>query len=165
MQVRNGYTATQIRLHWIVFLAFVFQLIFGESMGESFRPMAQTGAAPVYTTMIWAHIGVGVLILVLALWRLALRLTRGVPADAAGTPALQAQAGHVIHWTFYALMVALPVSGLMAWYGGFYDLGELHGEVLKALAIVLILLHVAAALYHQFIVKDNLLDRMRTPRD
>lgn len=42
---------------------------------------------------------------------------------------------------------------------GFFALGRLHGAV-WALLTVLIVLHIGAALYHQFYLKDNLLKRM-----
>jgi cytochrome b561 len=44
-------------------------------------------------------------------------------------------------------------------------LADLHGELLKALLWVMIALHVVAALYHQVMLKDNLLNRMRKPLD
>ena len=40
-----------------------------------------------------------------------------------------------------------------------FGLGGLHGMI-WVLLILLILLHVGAALYHQFFIKDNLLGRM-----
>ena len=58
-------------------------------------------------------------------------------------------------------MLALPITGLLAWYGGVTSLAGLHGELLKTLLWVMIALHVIAALYHQFVLKDHLLDRMR----
>ncbi len=44
--------------------------------------------------------------------------------------------------------------------GGFgFSLGFLHGGV-WTLLLLLIALHIGAALYHQFILKDNLMGRM-----
>jgi cytochrome b561 len=42
-------------------------------------------------------------------------------------------------------------------------LAELHGGVFKVLLWALIALHVLAALYHHFFLKDGLLNRMRKP--
>ena len=71
----------------------------------------------------------------------------------------------LVHWSIYALMIALPVTGLLAWYGGIEDLAELHGEFLKVLLWAMIAAHVAAAFYHQFVLKNGLMDRMRKPQD
>ena len=63
-----------------------------------------------------------------------------------------------------AVMVLAPVSGLVAWYGGVEAAAEVH-ELFKPALILLVLGHVAAALYHQFILKDGLLLRMKRPLD
>ena len=75
----------------------------------------------------------GVAVLVFVAWRLVLRVTRGVPHAPAGTKPLLKLAGDAGHIALYALMIALPITGLLAFYGGLEDLGELHGEVLKSL--------------------------------
>ena len=117
------------------------------------------------TLTAWVHIVTGVLVLAFAVWRLALRVTRGVPAAPAGESNLMKLAGEAGHWALYALMLAMPITGLLAWYGGVTSLAGLHGDILKVLLIVMIGLHVVAALYHQFMLKDNLLNRMRKPLD
>lgn len=162
MATPTGYSRTQILLHWAIGLLIVFQLIFGEDMGPAWRTVEQ-GGTPVMNTWIWAHIVAGILVLVLAVWRLGLRLSRGVPPAPASGSALTDLAGHVAHWAFYALMIALPVSGLFAWYGGVGSAAEVH-ELMKPVVIVLIVVHVGAALWHQFRLKDNLLARMKTPQ-
>ena len=103
----------------------------------------------------------GVAVLVFVAWRLVLRVTRGVPHAPAGTKRLLKLAGDAGHIALYALMIAMPVTGLLTFYGGIEDLGEVHGEVLKSLLWALIALHVAAAFFHHFFLKDGLLNRMR----
>ena len=159
----KGYSRTQIALHWAVAALIVFQLIFGEEMGTAWEAV-EDGLAPNMTLTVWAHIVAGSAVLALVVWRLALRLTRGVPDAPAGEPAALRMAGHLGHWALYALMVATPVTGLLAWYGGITSLAEVH-ELAKPALIVLILIHVAAAFYHQFRIKDGLMDRMRKPLD
>ena len=90
---------------------------------------------------------------------------------------------HITHWLFYILMIGLPLTGLMSFthhvpteiilsgttlFGiapvpGLPDLGGVGGNVhelaSKALE-ALIILHVLAALKHQFWNKDSLLRRM-----
>ncbi len=160
----NGYSRAQISLHWAVGLLIVYQLIFGEDMSHVWRSFRDSGTATM-TTGAWLHIILGVLVLLLALWRLALRMTRGAPSAPAGTGRGQKLAGEAAHWGLYALMLAMPITGLLVWYGGVTSLAGLHSEILKLLTIVLIALHVAAALFHQFVLKDNLLLRMRKPLD
>jgi len=58
------------------------------------------------------------------------------------------------------LMVLLPVSGALAWFGGIQMGAETH-EVFKTLMLALILLHIAATLFHQFVLKTNLMARMK----
>ena len=107
-----------------------------------------------------AHIGVGVAVLVLALWRLGLRFTRGVPDLPVGMSARERLVAHLGHGLLYALMIGVPVVGLLAWFGASEDLAELH-ELGKPAFLLLIAGHVAAALWHQFVRKDGLLMRMK----
>lgn len=153
-----GYSLLQIRLHWIVAALVILQLIFGESIADSFDARIESGVSG-YSLPAVLHIAAGVLIGLLALWRLSLRLGRGVPDEGAGPMGLAAK---VAHWTFYAILVVAPVMGLVAWFGGSETAGDLHGWA-KPVLIVLIGLHVAAALWHQFVLKDGLLLRMKRP--
>lgn len=153
-----GYSLLQIRLHWVVAVLVIFQLIFGEGIADSFDARLESGASG-YSLQAVLHIAAGVLIGLLALWRLSLRLGRGVPDEGAGPLGLAAK---LAHWSFYAILIVAPVVGLVAWFGGSETAGDLH-EIAKPLLIVLIGAHVLAALWHQFILKDGLLRRMKRP--
>jgi cytochrome b561 len=163
MSVLKGYSLTQIRLHWVVAALIVFQLIFGEDMGGAWRAVGN-GVVPDMTLWVWAHIVVGIAVLVFALWRLALRLTRGAPDVPHSDSVLMTKAADYGHWLLYVLMVFAPLSGLAAWFGGVDTAAEVH-EWLKPAIILLVLGHVVAALYHQFWLKDGLLLRMKRPLD
>lgn len=158
----KGYSSTQISLHWVVAVLILFQLIFGEDMGAAWRAV-ERGLQPEMNLWVWAHIGIGIGVLVFALWRIALRSTRGVP-EAPAASVVMTQAAKWGHWALYAAMLLAPISGLLAWFGGVATAAELH-ELFKPVLIVLVLGHVLAALYHQFFVKDGLLLRMRRPLD
>lgn len=162
MSARRGYSVTQIGLHWAVAVLIVFQLIFGESMGEAWEAVEE-GAVPQMGAMVWAHILAGAVVLLLVVWRLALRRTRGVPETPAGSPLMMKAAvwGHI---GLYVLMVLAPATGLAAWYGGIEAAAEVH-EIFKPLLILLVAGHVAASLFHQFVLKDGLLLRMKRPLD
>lgn len=158
----KGYSLTQIALHWAVGVLIVFNLLMGDDMSELWRQIERGSTLPT-TTVAWIHIIFGGTVLALVAWRLVLRLTRGVPASPEGEGVWMRRAGQAGHLALYVLMIAMPVTGLLAWYGGVTDLAELHGEVLKTLLWVLIAVHVVAAFYHHFILKNGLLNRMRKP--
>ena len=158
----KGFSRTQITLHWVVALLIIYQLWFGDDMSRLWRQIQQTGPMPT-TTSAWVHIILGTFILALVAWRLTLRLTRGVPDAPPGESRALTLAGDAGHVLLYILMIALPVTGLLAWFGGLASLADLHGGILKALLWVMIAGHVLAAIYHHFVLKDGLLNRMRKP--
>lgn len=159
----KGFSRVQIGLHWVVGLLILYNLLMGEDMSHVWR--AGQGGGATMTTGAWAHIFLGIAVLALVLWRLVLRLTRGVPAAPEGESALMKLAGSAGHLALYVLMIAIPVTGLLAWYGGVTSLAAIHGELLKVILWVVITLHVVAAFYHQFVLKDGLMERMRRPLD
>ena len=71
-------------------------------------------------------------------------------------------AAAAMHWTLYLVLLAAPVSGLVAYYG-IADVGDLHG-LSRPILIVLVALHVLAALYNQYVRKDGTLTRMLRAR-
>jgi cytochrome b561 len=156
-----GYSATQISLHWIIAVLVLFQLLFGESMTTVVDAQAKgTVVSSTDLSMGTAHYWVGVAVLLLVLLRLALRVGFGAPKPAGASPLLVKLAA-MAHWLFYALLLAVPLTGLLAYY--FSDpFGDIHG-LGKPAVIVLIGLHAAAALYHQFLLKDGTLRRMLVP--
>ena len=158
-----GYSLVQIGLHWAVAALILAQFLDSDDMNAAWRAVEKGGAAA-YTPLVWVHVLVGIAVLVFALWRLVLRFGRGVPEAPEGTSALMQKAGEAGHWALYALMVALPVTGLLGWYGGIVSAIDLH-QLAKVALIAVVSLHVLAALYHQYIRKDRLLLRMMRPKD
>ncbi|MBC2834130.1 cytochrome b [Paragemmobacter straminiformis] len=153
-----GYSILQIRLHWIVAVLVILQLVFGEGISGGFDARVEDGASG-YTLQAVAHIVAGLLIGLLMVWRLGQRLSRGVPDEGEGLQALAAKIGH---WAFYAILIVAPLVGLAAWFGASEDIADLH-TLVKPVLIVLIAVHVLAALWHQFILKDGALLRMKRP--
>lgn len=98
-------------------------------------------------------------------------------------PKWQQLAAHFTHFALYALLIAMPIAGfLMSAYGGrpvdmfglfeiptfvapdrkaarFYN--DLHTDIIWPLIIVFTILHIAGALYHQFVQKDNVMGRIK----
>lgn len=130
--------------------------------------------------VIGLHKGIGVIILVLAVGRLAWRLARPQPALPSHMPPLEQLLAKLGHVALYALMIAIPLDGiLMSQSGGrevaVFGLGLpvlvakndglrtifKEGHELLGWALALVLAgHVAAALRHHLIVKDDVLRRM-----
>ncbi len=157
----KGYSRAQILLHWLIFALIAFQIIGHEPMAEAWEVIEGGGTAEV-GPMVLAHVAGGIAILVFAVWRIVLRARRGAPPPPEGEPEILRKAAHWGHMALYALMIVVPLSGMAAWGGGIMAAAELH-EALKTVFVVMILIHVAAALWHQFWLKDNLLARMKRP--
>ncbi|MDE2371763.1 MAG: cytochrome b [Burkholderiales bacterium] len=168
------YTLVAIALHWLLALMIIGSFSVGAYMAD--LPLSPT-RLKLFNYHKWA----GITILALSALRLLWRLTHRPPPDVP-MPAWQARAAHLLHWALYALFFAVP---LMGWayssaagfpvvvYGvlplpdfvapdrALADtLKELHGTLAWSLAVV-VGLHVAAALKHQFVDRDGLLERMR----
>jgi cytochrome b561 len=159
-------------LHWLLAVLIVAQLAVGY-----FVLAATANADPQKIGLLKAHLIVGVAIFVLMLIRFVVRLASSRPARATtGSPALDRLAP-VTHYGFYLLVLLMVTSGFaMAIMAGIGPVVFGHGGPLPPdlriypprvahgyLALLLaafILLHVLAALYHQFIRQDGLLRRM-----
>lgn len=158
-----SYSRAQIFLHWAIALLVFFQLIFGESIAD-YGHALRDGTTPDSTTFLLgnAHIWSGIAILVLMLGRIVLRLSHGAPAPVPG-PKLQETVAKAIHGLFYLLLIAAPLTGLAAWYLKIRTAGEVH-ELMKPVFIVLIVLHIVGALWHKFVLKDAVMQRMVTSK-
>jgi cytochrome b561 len=157
----TSYSMLQRALHWLMALLIFFNLIFSDGM-EQWNRLMRRGEAitPDDISSANIHAYVGISILLLCLIRLAVRLVQGAPEAPSEEPPLLRLASKVAHWTFYALFVLMPVTGIAKYYFGNDTLGELHGGPLKILLWALIVVHVLGVLVHQFYWKTNVLARM-----
>lgn len=103
LQKSGGYTLTVRLLHWLTAILVLFQIPAG-------LLIANFEMGPLYGL----HKSVGVLILILAIVRLAWRWTHPVPNLPADLPALQRLAARGTHWALYALLVT---QSLIGWIG------------------------------------------------
>lgn len=161
-------------LHWLMAVLIAAQWVLGKVGHEMARSPAKLDV------LTW-HKSLGVLLLLLALLRLAWRLAGRVPLPPAQSSAWKVRAAHIVHGALYALLVAIPLSGWVMvsaknmpfsvfWLLPWPDivppgesLGEAAEEVHEALAVLLlalVLVHVAAALWHHLVLKDDVLRRM-----
>lgn len=153
-----GYSATQKILHWAVVALLVVNEFVVDGMGRLFRAH-RDGTGGDYTATSLVHIAVGVAVLLLALWRLSLRFTRGAPPPPAGERPVFARIAGWTHAALYLLMLVIPLAGLAAWFGRVHELGDVHA-FLASLLLYVAGLHVLGALVHQFVWKTNLIARM-----
>ncbi|MCW1954375.1 cytochrome b/b6 domain-containing protein [uncultured Lentibacter sp.] len=156
------YSRLQIVLHWLVFALIAQQYIFKDAISTAWGRVTD-GLEAGFDPLVLAHVAGGALVLIFALWRLMLRARRGVlPAQEANR--LQGVLAKITHVGLYALMILMPVSGSVAWFGGLQAAAQGH-NVMKVILLALVALHIAGALYHQFVLRDNILARMRRAQD
>lgn len=145
-------------LHWIVGFVFVTNYIVSEGMPKFF----DQHIAGVDVSGYWVanfHTWVGISFMGLVLLRVVFRLISHTPEPIkGGNPRLE-QLATLAHYALYVLMVLVPVSGIIAWYGKIAIFGDIH-VVLMNLMVTLVGLHILAAPYHHFILKDNTLNRI-----
>lgn len=159
----TGYSGTQIALHWIVALLVAGQYIFKDSISTAWDAIRQ-GTDYAFDPLILAHVAGGALILVFVLWRLALRLKRGVPLPPGNEPGPLKTLSHVAHWAFYGVLALMSVSGALAWFADLTDAAQVH-NIVKVVLLALIALHLLAIPFHRIILKNNVLVRMIRPAE
>lgn len=157
----NGYTRTQIALHWVIFLLIAAQFIFNEAISEAWRSVLRTGEYE-QGPLVAQHVITGLLILALVIWRLVIKLRRGAPPLPDDEPAIMKLAARGTHILLYILMVLVPVSGAVAWFAGVENAAEGH-EVMKSILLVIILIHILGAIVQRVIFKSDVMTRMMRP--
>ena len=169
----NRYHPVLIGLHWLLAVMVLLALYVGSQL------LTETANDdPRKLDLLRAHMTAGGMILVLTLIRLATRLMTPIPPPVATGHPLGDRLARPVHWLLYGLVLAMALTGMaMASAAGLPDIvfGEglavlpddfshlparaLHG-LIAPLLILLIVLHVGAALYHQFVRRDGLISRM-----
>lgn len=162
-------------IHWITAILVLMQIYIGFTFHD--LPRGSDERAFVFG---W-HKTWGVLILLLALFRLSIRLINAPPPYPSDYPKWRRFFAVWNHRLFYILLVGLPLTGLAAVSGraegGWValqlglnfpaipgispenDFGDVH-EVLVKVTIALVVLHVSAALYNQFVDRGAVASRM-----
>jgi len=176
------YGAVAMTLHWLIAAAIIGMLILGKYMHEL------DDNDPNKFALYQLHKSTGITILTLSVLRLVWRLVNVVPPLPAHMPAWERWAAHASHFLLYFFTIAIPLSGWAMvsasplgvptiWYRVFEvphlpglqgledqegveeSLEETH-ELLGNLLIVLLIVHVGAALKHHFWDRDSVLRRM-----
>ncbi|NCB57331.1 MAG: cytochrome b [Gammaproteobacteria bacterium] len=170
----SHYTTTAKSLHWLMAVLF-----FG-MLGLGFY-MQGLPLSPEKLKLYSWHKWIGVTVFLLALIRIAWRVTHQPPALPQSMPRLMQVAAHAGHHMLYMLMFLIPLSGWLmssakgfqtVWFGilPIPDLLEKNKELgdllltvhvsLNYLFIAVLVGHIGAALKHHFIDKDDILTRM-----
>ena len=173
----NEYSNVAKVLHWVLAAMIIMQVI----LAQLAKRAAQDDNTFDRLTLLANHKSIGLTVLLLVILRVAWRLTHRPPALPEQMTRWQRLASHLSHFGLYVLMLTLPLSGWlvaatskygMSWFNLFeiprtmapnhdlHELGEEIHEVLGYVLLVLVLVHVVAAVYHHFIVKDSVLRRM-----
>ena len=159
----TGYSALQIGLHWAVVVLVAFQYVAHSGIEAAWNALRRDEVPPADTAALtYLHIGAGILVLLLAVARIGLRSTRGVPPPPADEPRMLQLLSEAVHVAIYALLLLLPVSGLVAWFLAVPAAGAIH-VLLKNALLAAIVLHVAGALFQHFIRRSDVLMRMLRP--
>jgi cytochrome b561 len=175
----RAFSRLQRLLHWAMAIAILAMLFIGVAMVST--------VTPAYLTLVAIHKPLGIAILLLALLRLVVRLRQGAPPLPIDLPEPMKLAAHLSHIALYTLMVAMPLIGwamlsaagypVVLWTTG-------HGQVtlppllspdrqmhallwfahqwLALTFFALILLHLAAALFHALVRRDGVFRQMTT---
>ena len=173
MTDRLQYGTTTKVFHWLIVALLLVQYLIGWLMPDIHRGM-KPGAA--MTT----HVSFGLLVLILIVLRFGWRLIHPVAPESSLSP-WQRLSSEAVHWLLYALVLATTVTGwrfasFRGWSMSFFYLvpmpmlaadnaaagktiNGLHQAMEWAL-LVMIGIHIAAALAHIFIYRDRIMQRM-----
>jgi cytochrome b561 len=164
-------------LHWIAALCVLLAWAIGSAGDEI--PRASEAAT------LAIHMALGLAVLLILVLRLAARFASPTPSERTRFSPWSNYLATIGHWLLYALMAAVPIIGIMLQFARgealpvfgilhiaspwpadrtfAHSLKEVH-EVLANALVILAALHVAAALFHHFILRDRTLRRMLPQR-
>jgi cytochrome b561 len=166
----SRYQPVLVALHWLLALMIIGLLCLGFFVLAN---MPNTDPKKL-EILVW-HMAGGMFVLVLMILRFIIRMRSARPAPATtGSPRLDRLAP-IVHYGFYLIVFLMVASG---WSTGFHIRGvfQPHGgrlpdtfavfptfrahAALATLLAILIAAHIAASLYHQFVLKDGVFSRI-----
>ncbi|HLX29981.1 MAG TPA: cytochrome b [Casimicrobiaceae bacterium] len=170
----RGYGAVAKTLHWLV-----FALVFAQYVVAILMPGIGRNTRP--GPLINLHMSLGATILIVIVIRWLWRTDHPVAIATADMPPWEQRFARATHLTLYVLLVITPILGWMNASARDFPIdvfgvialpplvaphariGMLAGDVHTFVAWALLVpigLHVAAALYHYFVRRDRILQRM-----
>lgn len=169
------YSMTARLLHWGMALLILLTIPAGFLMVQAGLNRSVQNALFLY------HKNVGVLLLILVVARLIWRMLHPAPPLPVTMPAMQRLVAHLSHGLLYALLVVMPIAGYVRVRAGGFPIEMLDvlgvptlvprsaslADMAKTVhyfgAVVitaLVMLHFGAALYHLFVRRDGVFQRM-----
>jgi cytochrome b561 len=167
------FTVLQRLLHWLMAACILAMFFIGVGMVSTVMPK--------YVPLLATHKTLGITILVLALIRLGVRARYGAPPLPADLPEPMKLAAQLSHYALYALMIGMPLIGWGMLSAGAYPI-VLFGNIrlpailpqsaglhtllwnahfyLAFAFFALVLLHLAAALFHALVRRDGVFESM-----
>lgn len=175
------YHLSQRLLHWIVAVLVLYNLAVGLTLGTlGFEGARDTFGLTITNTMYTSHKTAGIFILVFMVARLALRIARGKPEYFRPLPAWKRVVSQGVHGLLYVLLLTMPVIGWLATASGDFPVEFFHWHLpgligqdealsrtlffwhgaIGTTILVLVVVHVAAALHHWRVLRDGVMQRM-----
>ena len=170
---RTDYAVVQKVLHWLMAFIICLDLFVAQKFGDVMEDWDRLESRS-------DHASVGTVVTVLFVLRIVFRLRHGAAALPAGMSTWQVRAAHLAHFAMYFFVGLLILSGIatavnaadpITLFGQvditlgqpgedlFRQIRPIHEFATNAV-IVLIVVHILAALYHQFIARDDSTMRM-----
>lgn len=170
---RGSYDATAKIFHWLIFLLLAAQYAVGSIMPHIGRKTLNEG---------WVnwHLTIGAAILFVILLRLGWRLMKPVALSTTLAP-WEIYLSRFTHWMLYLLVLVMTLLGWAAANARGWDVklfgivtlpalapngsewgheaGDIHNIIVYVL-LGFIVLHVAGALYHYYVKRDQVMQRM-----
>jgi cytochrome b561 len=178
-QGQDRYTRIAVILHWLIAFAVLAMLISGLLMTDFISDKVLQ-----FQLYQW-HKASGLVVMVLVLLRLVWRFGHKPPPFPSSMPGYEKKAAHGTHWAFYILLISIPLTGwimvsaspfgLPTLIYGLFEWPHIPGlvgmewveelakdghEILTLVIMILIGLHIAGAIKHTLIDKENILRRM-----
>lgn len=174
----DRYGSLSMSIHWLIFLLFI--AVYGSI---ELRELFEKGSDPREMLKSW-HFMLGMLVFLLIWLRIAARFSGPTPNIRPEPARIQMLSAKLLHLALYALMIGMPLTGWMllsasgkvipffgmelpALMGTDKELAkqikEVH-ELVGTVGYYLIGLHVAAALYHHHVQRDDTLLRILPER-
>jgi cytochrome b561 len=171
--VGRRFTLLQRVLHWFMAVCILAMLFIGVGMVST--------VAPKYLPLVAIHKSLGIAILALALIRLGVRLRHPAPPLPVDLPVPIRLAAQLSHYALYALMIGMPILGWGMLSAGAYPVVVFGDVYLPAILpqsdwlhtllwdahyylafafFALVLMHVAAALFHALVRRDGVFETM-----
>ncbi len=166
-------------LHWAIAALVLIQLPLGfyaRMQKEAMVAAVDMSRIEDVTAIFDLHKSIGIVIGLLVITRIVWRLTHYVPPLSGELPAYMRALAHLTHWALYALLIALPASGYVISVGShieidffylfhipnLFEVSEAARQTAETVHMVCVwmlvaftVLHIGAALFHHFALKDD----------